>query len=214
MSSPTLNLRPKSPHAQLEGESAEEPSLGNTTEEQPAIHPHRTTQPPFWLGKSALLIFALVFAILAALLIALKCVSDSKDGFPLNFSSSEYSWTYGPTAVLIIVLSFWRRVDYYYKAAQPWRELQSGPVLGSRSLLLDYVSPFQLQSVCRAFKFRHYRVFATIISFFLLKSIILVSTTLFVVQHPSHAEPVDITYENTSTLPVLGPPSIYRHLTG
>ncbi|KAI1066779.1 hypothetical protein LB506_012078 [Fusarium annulatum] len=197
MSFPTLNLRPKSPHAQLEGESAKEPSMGNTAEEQPAIHPHRTTQPPFWLRKSALLIFALVFAILAASLIALKCVSDSKDGFPLNFSSSEYSWTYGPTAVLIIVLSFWRRVDYYYKAAQPWRELQSGPVLGSRSLLLDYVSPFQLQSVYRAFKFRHYRVFATIISFFLLKSIILVSTTLFVVQHPSHAEPVDITYENT-----------------
>ncbi|KAF5689868.1 hypothetical protein FDENT_4182 [Fusarium denticulatum] len=198
MTSPTQKLRPQSPRSQLEQDSAEEqPSLGNTKDEQPNIRQQRATQPPFWLSKYALLIFAIVFATLAASLIALKCVSDSKDGFPLNFSSSEYSWTYGPTAVLIIVLSFWRRVDYYYKAAQPWRELQSGPVLGSRSLLLDYVSPLQVQSVYRAFKFGHYRVSATIISFFLLKSIILVSTTLFVVQHPSHAMPVDITYENT-----------------
>ncbi|KAF4502404.1 hypothetical protein FAGAP_1374 [Fusarium agapanthi] len=187
MTSPTLNLRL---HSQLEGDSAEEqPSPGNTAEEQAQ---QRTNQPPFWLSKYALLIFALVFATLAASLIALKC-ADSRDGFPLNFSSSEYSWTYGPTAVLIIVLSFWRRVDYYYKAAQPWRELQSGPVIGSKSLLLDYVSPLQVQSVYRALKFGHYRVFATILSFFLLKGIILVSTTLFVVQHPSHAEPVDIT---------------------
>ncbi|KAF5630113.1 hypothetical protein F52700_7471 [Fusarium sp. NRRL 52700] len=192
MTSPTLKI---GLHSQLEGASAEEqPSPGNSTKEQTQ---RRTTQPPFWLSKYALLIFALVFVTLAASLIALKCVSDSRDGFPLNFSSSEYSWTYGPTAVLIIVLSFWRRVDYYYKATQPWRELQSGPVIGSKSLLLDYVSPLQVQSVYRAFKYGHYRVFATILSFFLLKGIILVSTTLFVVQHPSHAEPVDITYENT-----------------
>ncbi|KAG9495693.1 hypothetical protein J7337_012248 [Fusarium musae] len=198
MTSPTQKLRPQSPRSQLGQDSAEEhPSLGDTKDKQPNTRQQRATQPPFWLGKYALLIFAIVFATLAASLIALKCVSDSKDGFPLDFSSSEYSWTYGPTAVLIIVLSFWRRVDYYYKAAQPWRELLSGPVVGSRSLLLDYVSPLQVQSVYRAFKFGHYRVFATIISFFLLKGIILVSTTLFVVQHPSHAMPVDITYDNT-----------------
>ncbi|KAF5689338.1 hypothetical protein FCIRC_1442 [Fusarium circinatum] len=154
MTSPTLNLRLQS---QLEGNSAEEqPRLSNTMEEQAQ---QRTNQPPFWLSKYALLIFAL------------KCVSDSQDGFPLNFSSSEYSWTYGPTAVLIIVLSFWIRVDYYYKAAEPWRELQTRPVLGWRSLLLDYVSLFQLQSVYQSFRFRHYRVFATIFLFFLLKEI-------------------------------------------
>jgi hypothetical protein len=215
MTSPTLKLRPQSPPSQLKQDSAEDqPSLGDITEEQPNIRQQRATQPPFWLSKYALLIFAIVFATLAASLIALKCVSDSKDGFPLNFSSSEYSWTYGPTAVLIIVLSFWRRVDYYYKAAQPWRELQSGLVVGSRSLLLDYVSPLQVQSVYRAFNFGHYRVSATIISFFLLKGIILVSTTLFVVHHPSHAMPVDITYENTfeaaSAWASFHLPSFYR----
>ncbi|KAF5721021.1 hypothetical protein FMUND_3925 [Fusarium mundagurra] len=194
MTGPTINL---SPHERVTSEG--HPSLGNTAKERASLpdRQQRTTQPPFWLSKYALLIFALIFAALAVSLIALKSVSDSHDSFPLNSSSSEYSWTYGPTAVLVIVLSFWRRVDYYYKAAEPWRELQSGPVLGSRSLLLDYVSPFQLQSLYRAFKFRHYRVFATILSFFLLKGIILVSTTLFVVQHPTHAIPVDITYENT-----------------
>ncbi|KAF5584084.1 hypothetical protein FPCIR_8775 [Fusarium pseudocircinatum] len=194
MTSPTLNLGPD------ERDSAEDqPSLGNTTKDNasPSDRQQRTTQPPFWLSKYALLLFALIFTALAASLIALKCASDSKDGFPLNFSSSEYSWTYGPTAVLVIILSFWRRVDYYYKATQPWRELESGPVPGSRSLLLDYVSPFQLQSVYQALRLRHYCVFATILSFFLLKGIILLSTTLFVVQYSSHSVPVDISYENT-----------------
>jgi hypothetical protein len=151
----------------------------------------------FWLSKCALLIFALVFITLAASLIALKCVSDAQDGFPLELSSSEYSWTYDPTAVLVIVLSFWRRVDYYYKAAEPWRELQSGPALGSRSLLLDYVSPFQLQSIYQAYKFRHYRIISTILSFFLLKAIILVPTTLFLVHASLHSVTSHVTYQDT-----------------
>ncbi|KAF4946644.1 hypothetical protein FGADI_11033 [Fusarium gaditjirri] len=138
-----------------------------------------------------------VFAALAASLIAINCVSDAQDGFPLGLSSSEYSWTYGSTAVLIVVLSFWRRVDYYYKAAEPWRELQSGLTPGSRSLLLDYVSPFQLQSIYQAYKFRHYRIISTIVSFFLLKAVILVSTTLFLVHSSSHSVTSQITYMDT-----------------
>ncbi|KAH7240053.1 uncharacterized protein BKA55DRAFT_706512 [Fusarium redolens] len=99
--------------------------------------------------------------------------------------------------MLVIVLSFWRRFDYYYKASEPWRELQSGPALGSRSLLLDYVSPFQLQSIYQAYKFRHYRIIPTILSFFLLKAIILVSTTLFLVHASSHSVTSHITYQDT-----------------
>ncbi|KAH7205624.1 hypothetical protein BKA60DRAFT_466459 [Fusarium oxysporum] len=154
------------------------------------------TIPPFWLSKYALLMFCVIFITLAASLIVLKYVSDAQDGFPLNFSSSEYTWTYGPTAILVIVLSLWRRVDYYFKSAEPWRELQSGPVVASKSLLLDYVSPFQPFSAFHAFRIGHYRVVATILSFFLLKGIILISTTLFFVQSSLHHQLFNITYRD------------------
>uniref|UniRef100_A0A0D2YIZ3 Uncharacterized protein n=1 Tax=Fusarium oxysporum (strain Fo5176) TaxID=660025 RepID=A0A0D2YIZ3_FUSOF len=140
--------------------------------------------------------FCAIFITLAASLIVLKCVSDAQDGFLLNFSSSEYTWTYGPTAILVIVLSLWRRADYYFKSAEPWRELQSGPVLASKSLLLDYVAPFQPFSAYHAIRIGHYRVVATILSFFLLKGIILISTTLFSVQSSLHHQLFNITYRD------------------
>lgn len=121
---------------------------------------------------------------------------EAQDGLPLTITSSEYSWTYGPTAILVIILSFWRRIDYYYKSIQPWRELQSGPTPASRSVLLDYVSPFQLQTMYKGFKMRHYQVTASILTFFILKGIILISTTLFVVQTATHVEPLDIIYRD------------------
>lgn len=139
-----------------------------------AGRPEMSSQPPFWLRKVALLLFVFIFAFCSVSLVVLHYVIRAQDGLPLKISSSQYSWTYGPTAVLVIILSLWRRIDYYYKSTQPWTELQSGPVSASKSLLLDYISPFQLQSMYRALKVGHYRVFATIFSFFLLKGIILV----------------------------------------
>ncbi|KAI7762544.1 hypothetical protein LZL87_008890 [Fusarium oxysporum] len=201
MTFPTMDLTPESTYLQLKQDPTEsEPSATIAPAEEvstPSIDPQKTAQLPFWLRKYAFFIFAVVFIALAASLIAIKCVSDAQDGFPLKLSSSEYSWAYSPTAVLVVVLSSWRRVDYYYKAAEPWRELQSGPALGSRSLLLDYVSPFQLQSIYQAYKFRHYRNISTIVSFFLLKAITLVSTTLFLVHASSHSVTSRITYKET-----------------
>ncbi|SPJ88779.1 uncharacterized protein FTOL_12673 [Fusarium torulosum] len=152
---------------------------------------------PFWLTKPALILFFSTFVACAASLIILDRFMEARHGLPLNLSSSEYSWTYGPTALLVVILSFWRRIDYYYKSVQPWRELQHGPVQASRSVLLDYLSPLQLQSMFRAFTMSHYPVAATILSFFLLKIIILVSTTLFVVQPALHSETLNVTYQDS-----------------
>ena len=156
----------------------------------------KAVRPPFWLTKPALILFSLIFVACAASLIALDRVMEAQDGLPLTITSNEYSWTYGPTAILVIILSFWRRIDYYYKSIQPWKELQSGPTPASRSVLLDYVSPFQLQTMYKGFKMRHYHVTASILTFFILKGIILISTTLFVVQTATHLEPLDIIYRD------------------
>lgn len=115
--------------------------------------------------------------------------------------SNEYARIYGPTAILIVILSFWRRVDYYHKAAQPWRNLFAGPVSADSSVLLDYVTPFQAVSLFRALKNRHYAVAVTITSFFLLKFIILLSTALFTPGISLQADSFDIRYENSFNTP-------------
>ncbi|KAH7183238.1 uncharacterized protein B0J16DRAFT_307545 [Fusarium flagelliforme] len=142
---------------------------------------HRKVRQPFWLSKAALAVFLLVFILCATSLIVLSSVITSRNGLSLTISSSSYSWTYGPTAILIVVLSFWRRIDYYYKVREPWRELLAGPSSSKNSLLLDYISSFQVVSITQAVKRRHFPVAASIGGFFLIKFIILISTTLFVV---------------------------------
>ncbi|KAM5372361.1 hypothetical protein ACJA88_009110 [Fusarium oxysporum] len=197
MAAPTSDSVPERSHLLFEQSPTEdEPSPDNTAKGTFTSNTDKQTKPPFWLSKYALLMFCVIFITLAASLIVLKYVSDAQDGFPLNFSSSEYTWTYGPTAILVIVLSLWRRVDYYFKSAEPWRELQSGPVVAFKSLLLDYVSPFQPFSAFHAFRIGHYRVVATILSFFILKGIILISTTLFSVQSSLHHQLFNITYRD------------------
>ncbi|KAH6890652.1 hypothetical protein B0T10DRAFT_548158 [Thelonectria olida] len=155
-----------------------------------------TAHRPVWLSKAALIAFTLLFTCCAVALIALHQAITTRNGIPLTVTSSEYSWTYGPTAVLVLILGLWRRVDYYFKATQPWRELLAGPAPLDTSLLLDYITPFQGTSMLRAFRQRHYPVAATILSFFLLKLIILVSTTLFVVGPTSHAATFLVEYKN------------------
>ncbi|KAH6874587.1 hypothetical protein B0T10DRAFT_541128 [Thelonectria olida] len=155
-----------------------------------------TAHRPVWLSKTALVAFTVLFTCCAVALIALNQVIAARNGIPLTVSSSEYSWTYGPTAVLVLILALWRRVDYYFKSIQPWRELLAGPAPLDRSLLLDYITPFQGTSMIRAFRQGHYPVAATILSFFVLKLIILVSTTLFVVGPTSHTAIFPVQYKN------------------
>ncbi|KAM0425595.1 hypothetical protein ACHAPT_009126 [Fusarium lateritium] len=154
-----------------------------------------TMQQPFWLRKTALLAFSLTFIACAVALITLNRFIVSRNGLPL-LTSSEYSWTYGPTGLLVIILSFWRQIDYYYKSTQPWKELLKGAASPEKSLLLDYISAFQPTSIFQALKMRHYSVAGTTLSFFLLKLIILISTTLFVVQPSFHHGSFDIEYGN------------------
>lgn len=154
------------------------------------------TRQPFWLTKSALLMFFTIFTACAAALVVLDRLMAAQHGFSLTISSSHYSWTYGPTALLVVVLGMWRQLDYYYKLAQPWRELLSGAAPAEKSLLLDYISPFQLCSIFSAFKLGHFFVSGTIFCFFLLKLIILLSTALFFIEPSTHMQPIVITYQD------------------
>lgn len=134
-----------------------------------------------WLHKVTLFAFALLYLAFAGALIGVWLNNNDQDGFSTTLSNNHYSWTYGPTAILVIVLSLWRQVDYYSKLTQPWQILQGGaPVAATKSVLLDYVSPLQLTSFWRAVGSRHVPVAASVAGFGILKLVILASTGLLV----------------------------------
>jgi hypothetical protein len=126
---------------------------------------------PFWLRTSILLgLLALHIGLLTGLIL-LWHFAAVKDGIEPRLSKSYYSWTYGPTAILVVVVSLWRQVDHECKALSPWRELQQGSD-ASRSLLLDYISPLQVQTFWMGIKNCHVPVIAGILGFGSLKLIV------------------------------------------
>jgi hypothetical protein len=133
-----------------------------------------------WLAKPALYAYIVLFTVLWISLIAIWIVIDKQHGLRLALSSNHYAWTYGPTAVLVVVVSLWRQVDYHCKALQPWSEMSKGSCPASRSMLLDYVSPFQAISFVEAIKHQHWPVVFSILGFVILKLIVLSSTALLV----------------------------------
>jgi hypothetical protein len=164
----------------------EELNNGATTTDQKEIgtmHKAKLQQlrmwNPTWLSTASLFGFVMMFIALAISLILLWRYSSDSDGFAL-ITSNHYSWTYGPTAILVVVASLWRQVDFWCKALAPWDELHNGDATVAKSLLLDYISPIQLTSLTRAIRNRHVSVIATILGFTLLKLITIVSTGLLV----------------------------------
>lgn len=131
-----------------------------------------------WLRKRTLLALAALFTSLAASLIAVWLANRSQHGFRPVLSKNHYAWTYGPTAVLVVVLTLWRQVDYHCKLMQPWQELRHGPADAERSMLLDYLSPLNITSFFRAVRHRHVSVAASIAGFAILKLVIVFSTGL------------------------------------
>ncbi|KAI0548373.1 hypothetical protein F4679DRAFT_550914 [Xylaria curta] len=153
---------------------AQVPRPAGTNLEQP------TLWTSFWLRKVTLLLFSALFTGLWIALILLWHYNTQMNGFQLNFSSNPYTWTYGPTVVLTILVGLWRQVDYHCKLLQPWKAMQTGPAVSTTSVLLDYISPLQILSFWRALKNRHWVVVLTVAGFTLLKAIIVASTAFLV----------------------------------
>ncbi|KAK5046846.1 hypothetical protein LTR84_007200 [Exophiala bonariae] len=133
-----------------------------------------------WLRKRTLLAFLLLFTVLCISLLILWQYDNQHDGIRLTVSTNHYAWTYGPAAILVVVVSLWRQVDYQCKANQPWLELSKGPSIASKSILLDYISPLQITSFSRAVQSSHYAVAASVLGFAILKLVLAASTTLLV----------------------------------
>ncbi|KAI0103302.1 hypothetical protein GGR51DRAFT_524521 [Nemania sp. FL0031] len=131
-----------------------------------------------WLRKATLVSFVTLFTGSWISLLVLWRYDINHNGFALTVSSSHYSWAYGPTVLLTIIISLWRQVDYYCKVTQPWNEMDSHATEASRSLLLDYISPLQIKSLYNATKNRHWAVTSSTLGFMILKIATLLSTVL------------------------------------
>jgi len=126
----------------------------------------------------SLSVFAVVLLGLLIALGVLKYLVDRDRGLTIIISN-HYTWTYGPTAILVLVTAYWRLVDYNCKALTPWAELAKGPANADRNLLLDYVSPFLGLTVVTAARRGHFSVSLTGLGFLLSKLVTIASTGLF-----------------------------------
>lgn len=138
------------------------------------VHPPDLWRP-FWIRKSSLGVFLCVFLLMTVALVLLWHYSESLDGFDVSSSTAYYAWTYAPVAVMVIMFSIWRQVDYYLKLLAPWDELQKGPIPASSSLLLDYVSPLHIISLLTAFKRGYIPIIFSIVVLFILKVTVCIS---------------------------------------
>ena len=148
---------------------------------------------PFWLKRIFLIPFALLLTALVVVLPILWRVCRESHGFAL-VTDNHYSWTYGPTAVLVIIVSLWKLSDFWCRALTPWEEMRNGVANAERSVLLDYVSPMLPVTLWCALRASHHTVTLSVMVFVLLKITMVVSTGLFV------SEPTDVPNSAASLL--------------
>ncbi|KIV94003.1 hypothetical protein PV10_05167 [Exophiala mesophila] len=146
----------------------------------PAAGPVPPLWSPIWLRKWFLAIFSLVFTLFFIALILLWYYDRENDGFAVTEGTSHYAWAYAPTVIVVFVVAAWRMVDHHAKLAMPFDALQDGPVKASESLLVDYISSFQLVSLVQAARNAHLAVITSVTGFVLLKIITVFSTGLLV----------------------------------
>ncbi|KAK6355685.1 hypothetical protein TWF718_000078 [Orbilia javanica] len=137
---------------------------------------------PLVLRPSSLFIFLLAFIGIFIALIGLYVRSKQDQGLSNERESRHYLWTYGPTAVFIVLAAFWRHLDYQVKLLMPYVELAKGPKHAKLTVMLDYISPFQPVAFWYACRNRHWLVVISAIAFATLKIAVIFATGLFILQ--------------------------------
>ncbi|KAE8155354.1 hypothetical protein BDV25DRAFT_146520 [Aspergillus avenaceus] len=152
-----------------------------------STHPSYNSKPHLWtptaLRPVTLIVFAVLFAIGIIVVEVLYSVSNRNHGLSASDPKYRYLWTYGPTAVLIIVAGCWGQVEYRTKQLIPWQSMHQTPRPASQSLLLDYVSDWNVVAFFRSLKRLHWAVALAILGTLLLKLVTVFSTGLFMLQN-------------------------------
>jgi hypothetical protein len=143
---------------------------------------HRKFSSRLAHGRHILLAgLCLIFLLFSALLVVAQQLAHQRSGFDVGITNQNVL-TYAPTAIMIILVAAWRQVDYSYKRLTPWSELDKREASAERSILLDYISPFQLITFYRSLKNGHHAVALGIVGFLLLRAATIASTGLLVLE--------------------------------
>jgi hypothetical protein len=137
---------------------------------------------PFFLRKTTLGIFIVIFGAMIIALEVLFVVSKKRDGLTETNTSFKYLWKYGPTATLTIVAAFWGRLKYEAEVTTPCLGHDNTPVTSNKhALLKDYVGAFPIVSPFRAIGNRDYYVAGGEIISLLLTALVILPLAYF---HP------------------------------
>lgn len=79
-----------------------------------------TGYDPLYIRRWVLLCFAVLWTMVIISLQVTYTISEARKGLTSPRDSLRYLWTYGPTALLVVVTVLWRQVDYVVKHLQPW----------------------------------------------------------------------------------------------
>ncbi|OJD33860.1 uncharacterized protein BKCO1_27000101 [Diplodia corticola] len=145
---------------------------------------------PLWLHQGVLLGFSTAFILMALAVGLVYRLSEMDNGLASQNESRRYLWTFGPTAFLTIVMSFWGRVNFATRQLTPWTELRTGPSPAEKSILADYISPMFPVVVLDSFRRRHWAILISSFAVVLLKLTTAFSTGLMIL------EPTQMVAEN------------------
>ncbi|KAI1193575.1 hypothetical protein F5X97DRAFT_328412 [Nemania serpens] len=145
---------------------------------------------PFYLGWPVLAAFGITFLVLAVSCEVLLYYSNKSYGLATSYQGLHYLWTYGPTAILTLLASFWARVECQTKISAPWCRMLKGEATSRQSVLLDYMSQFQPFAIYTAIKNKDYPVAASTLVSLLLRLTIVISTSFIVLS------PIDVRIED------------------
>ncbi|PYI19440.1 hypothetical protein BO99DRAFT_458912 [Aspergillus violaceofuscus CBS 115571] len=174
--------KPKPFHPLVQETATSESDSTQDGENHP-IRSWRHAWTPIILRSGTLAAFALLFAAMIVVVEVLSSVSARNQGISTSDSKYHYFWTYGPTAALTVVAALWGQVEYRTKQLMPWRVMAySGPQPASRSLLLDYVSEWNVIALFRAMRHGDWAVVLAILGTLLIKLLTVASTGLFMLQ--------------------------------
>ncbi|KAJ5094143.1 hypothetical protein N7456_010004 [Penicillium angulare] len=137
---------------------------------------------PFFLRRSTMIIFLLSSLPILGVLIALFIVTQYEGhshGIKTDGERYYYLWTYGPTAVFTILTAGWLQVEYRATQLMPWFLMLNGPTPASQSILLDYISKWNVISLYQSLKQRHFLVSLAVAGSLILNGVTVFSTGLF-----------------------------------
>ncbi|KAI1357374.1 hypothetical protein F5Y08DRAFT_352560 [Xylaria arbuscula] len=133
---------------------------------------------PFYLRRAVLLGFIAIFILVIITIESLLAVSNRYGGIATSDDALHYLWTLGPTAFLTGLAAFWARTEYQSKLIAPWMRLSQDKIPASRTLLLDYISPFSILTITRSWRNQDYTVFISIVVSIIIKILITLSSAL------------------------------------